>query len=162
MRKIRRVIIHHTAGSLSDTLQMVREWHKAKGFTDEQGHSGYHYFIDQEGVLFTDRPEEEMGCAVKNANHDSISIALAGNFNFDHPTNSQINTLLKCLISLVRRYNLKFWNIYGHKDIKRFFIFNTTATECPGNNLYNQLPDIRYRVGLARLQIKQEQTNDLA
>lgn len=153
-RKItKRIILHHSASKPNTTLDQIRQWHKEKGFTDEAGHSGYHFFIGNDGALRNDRPEDEWGCHVKNANQDSIGIVLTGNFNWDVPTNQQIKTLTDLLIRLVKKYNLKYWNIYGHKDIKQFFIFNTTFTNCPGNNLYKLLPDIRKNIGKAIGQI---------
>ncbi len=146
-RKItKRIIIHHTAGHPTDTLEMVRQWHREKGFTDAAGHSGYHYFIDQHGILFPDRPDDEWGAQVRNANQDSIGVCLAGNFDRDIPAPVQIDTLVKLLVELVKKYGLKYWNIYGHRDIKFLFIFNTTSTNCPGNHLYARLPEIRKRV----------------
>jgi len=149
MRKIKQLIIHHTAGRLSDTPEMVREWHRAKGFTDRAGKAGYHFFIMSNGFLFPERPVEEMGCHTKNFNANSIGICLMGDFRRDQPTDAQVETLVALLISLVLKYDLKFWNIYPHRDIKKLFIFNTTATNCCGENLIRLLPDIRRRVAFA-------------
>jgi hypothetical protein len=96
---------------LSDTLQDVRRWHAQKGFTDAAGHCGYHYFINQHGAILPDRPVDEWGCAVANANENAVHVCLAGNFDKDHPTQAQINALLIILIDLVRKYGLRYWNI---------------------------------------------------
>ena len=145
--KTKKLIIHHSASaSKTTTTLMVRQWHKEKDFTDPAGHSGYHYFILWDGTIIPDRPENEQGCHVKNANQDSIGICLMGNFNKEIPTIKQYNSLIELLIKLTKKYDLKYWNIYGHRDIKWLFIFNTTKTACPGDNLYIQLKNIRRRV----------------
>jgi N-acetylmuramoyl-L-alanine amidase len=148
-KSTKRIVVHHTAGHLTDTLEDVRRWHAEKGFTDAAGHCGYHYFIDGAGMLHPDRPDDEWGCAVKNANENSVSICLAGNFDRDYPTQAQITTLIGILIKMVVKYHLRYWNIYAHRDIKYLFIFNTTQTNCCGNHLITQLPDIRKRVAMA-------------
>ena len=148
-RKItRKIIIHHSASPLmTTTLGMIRKWHKEKGFTDENGCCGYHFFIGADGIVIPDRPVDDWGCGVKNANHDAVHICLAGNFNIEQPLQDQINPLKVLLVQLCNKYGLKYWNIYGHRDIKWMFIFNTTQTDCPGTNLYKMLPLIRRWVG---------------
>ena len=145
----KKIIVHHSASPPNTTLDQIRRWHAEKGFTDPAGHSGYHFFIDGDGIIHPDRPENEWGCQVKNANHDSIGICLAGNFNWNIPTDKQITALTMLLINLVGKYHLKYWNIYPHRDIKYLFIFNTTATNCCGDHLIRMLPDIRRRVAIA-------------
>jgi hypothetical protein len=143
----KKLIVHHSASPMArTTLDNIRAWHKEKGFTDDAGHCGYHYFINNAGIVQADRPEDEWGCAVKNANHDSISICVAGDFRTEFPTDFQMNALIKLLADLVKKYGLKYWNIYAHKDIKWLFVFNTTQTDCCGVHLYQQLPEIRRRV----------------
>jgi len=146
----KKIIIHHSASTRDFTIiEMIRGWHKEKGFLDANGKAGYHWIITGDGHAHAERKEDEWGAAVKNANHDSISICLTGNFNLEAPNDKQINTLIELLIVLVKKYKLKYWNIYGHRDIKWLFIFFTTQTACPGNILYARLPEIRKRVALA-------------
>ncbi len=149
MRKIKQIVVHHTAGHLTDTPAMVREWHKDKGFADFRGRAGYHFFILADGTVAPERPLEEMGCHVRNFNANSIGICLMGNFNREQPTEAQVTSLVTLLIDMVKRFGLKYWNIYSHGDIKFLFIFNTTATNCCGSSLIRMLPDIRRRVAMA-------------
>ena len=143
----KRIIVHHSASPRNTTTTlMVRNWHKEKGFTDILGYSGYHYFILWDGTVVTDRPEEECGCHTKDANNDSIGICVMGNFNKELPSEKQTNSLTELLIKLVKKYNLKYWNVYGHRDIKWLFVFSSTSTNCPGNNLYCKLREIRRRI----------------
>lgn len=146
-KRTNAIIIHHSASSRDrTTIGDIRSWHAKKGFTDSAGHSGYHFFISSSGNLIPDRPIDDWGCQVKNWNDRSIGICLAGNFNFENPTQAQIDALKDILVKIVVKYNLKYWNIYGHRDIKRLFIFNTTATACPGDNLYSKLKELRLYV----------------
>lgn len=150
-QQTKAIVIHHSATSrLTTTVEEIRKWHtdpppKGRGWED----IGYHFVITNDGILHTGRPEDDWGTQVANFNDKSIGICLTGNFDFNIPTQEQINTLIELLIRLVKKYSLKYWNIYGHKDIKQFFIFNTTSTNCPGDHLYAQLPEIRRRVAFA-------------
>jgi len=141
------IVIHHSASRPSTTVAEIKLWHTdpepwGRGWDD----IGYHWIITEDGALHAGRPEDEWGTQVAHFNDRSLGICLTGNFDKDYPTGPQINALISLLIRLVKKYGLQYWNIYGHKDIKRFFIFNTTATNCPGNHLYALLPDIRRRV----------------
>jgi hypothetical protein len=141
------IVVHHSVSPRdTTTLAEINAWHKEKGLTDAYGNCGYHFFIPANGDLMMGRPIDDWGCQVKNWNDRSVGVCLAGNFNQEQPTEAQINTLVECLVKACRKYNLKYWNIYGHRDIKWLFFFNTTQTACPGDNLYARLKEIRLRV----------------
>lgn len=146
-KKTTAIVIHHSASKLLTTFEQIKWWHTAapptgRGWDD----IGYHWVILADGTIRQGRPDDEWGTQVANFNDRSIGICLTGDFRTDYPTDQQINSLIGLLADLVRKYGLKYWNIYGHKDIKRFFIFKTTSTDCPGIHLYNRLPEIRRRV----------------
>ena len=153
-KKTTAIVVHHSASRPSTTFNEIKKWHtdpppRGRGWDN----IGYHWVILEDGTTVPGRPEDEWGTQVANFNDRSVGICLTGDFRTDIPTAKQIDALLVLLIRLVRKYKLKYWNIYGHRDIKRFFIFNTTATDCPGKNLYNELPDIRKRVAVAQLAV---------
>ncbi len=77
--------------------------------------------------------------AYKN-NDDSVGIVLTGNFNIGSPTTSQIKSLENLLTTLCGVYRLipDELSVIGHRDV------NSTA--CPGDMLYDMLPQIRKRV----------------
>lgn len=149
-KQTKAIVVHHSASSANTTVEDINRWHKEKGW----GGIGYHIVITKDGVVHTCRDLDEWGIQVANWNDKSVGVCLTGNFNKNIPTILQIKSLEKVLVNLCKKYNLKYWNIYGHRDIKRLFIFNTTQTACPGDNLYNLLPSLRRNVGISLGQIK--------
>ena len=146
-KKTTAIVLHHSASPRdTTTLAQITKWHKEKGLTDSFGTCGYHFFINGLGVLHAGRPIGEWGCQVKNWNDRSVGVCLAGNFNQEEPREIQISALVDILVMICKKYKLKYWNIYGHKDIKWMFFFNTTQTACPGDNLYKRLKEIRLKV----------------
>lgn len=143
-KQTKAIVVHHSASSRDKTTaSQIRSWHKEKWLTDQDGNSGYHYIITGDGHIHIERPVDEVGANVALFNHKSVGICLTGDFRKEEPSRDQINALKELLAKLIKKYNLKYWNVYGHKDIKVFFVFNSTLTDCPGKNLYTKLPAIR-------------------
>ncbi len=125
MREIKRIIIHHSAGSLSATAKQIRGWHMDKGWSDV----GYHGVIEGDGEYHPCRPHEKVGAHAKGANADSIGICVVGDNT--HPGREwrfvQIETLVETIRILRTEYPGA--EVLGHRDV------GTTATECPGVNI---------------------------
>jgi len=68
------------------SVDTIREWHIARGFSD----IGYHYVINSWGDRFDGRQQSLIGAHAKGRNHDSIGICLMGNFNTGYPTFEQM------------------------------------------------------------------------
>lgn len=135
MRKINDIVIHHSASARdTTTVAMIKSWHLAKGYSD----IGYHYVITGDGKLHVGRPAEQIGAHAYGRNTDTLGINLTGNFDIEKPKPGQVDTLVQLLATLCKRHKLKPSDILGHRD--------TIATSCPGNNLYNMLPEIRKKV----------------
>lgn len=81
MRKIKRIIIHCSATKAGHdvTVEDVRSWHKARGWSD----IGYHYFVDIHGRREIGRPIDRVGAHVKGHNGDSVGICYAGGVDGD-------------------------------------------------------------------------------
>ena len=62
---------------------------------------------------------------------------MTGNFDTERPTPEQIDSLERLLAFLCRIYDIEagVTTIEGHRDVN--------ATDCPGDNLYRLLPQIR-------------------
>ena len=136
-RAIRRLVVHHTAGPKSSTVEQIRRMHvKERKFRD----IGYHAVIPGNGTIQSGRPERMMGAHAQGANADSLGVALSGNFENEHPNAAQIDSLVLLLATWCRNYDVSPDHIHGHRDV------GTTATACPGRHLYQQLPAIRARV----------------
>lgn len=126
------IIVHHTAGTQSDTFEDVNRWHKERwpNFVSALGyHIGYHYFIDATGSVTQGRAETEEGAHTIGKNTESIGICLAGNFSRpgEIPTEEQERKLVELVQEIQKRWNIPNENIVPHRKF--------AATECYGKNL---------------------------
>lgn len=134
-----RIIVHHT-GLPKDRDMTAAEIHMLH--RDRLGWAGigYHYVIRKNGMVERGRGWNMVGAHAQYNNKDSVGIALAGNFCIGTPTPEQINSLVNLLVTLCGVYNLvpDELSVIGHRDVN--------ATACPGDMLYDMLPQIRKRV----------------
>ena len=81
MREINKVIVHCTATPENRvvTVEDVRQWHKARGWSD----IGYHIMIYLDGTVHEGRPIERSGAHCKGQNKNSIGIAYVGGVDKD-------------------------------------------------------------------------------
>lgn len=146
-----RVSVHHTAAAqpltLEDAIQemrVIQRFHqKGRGWID----IGYHFLIDGSGRVFAGRPEAVVGAHVRDRNTGNVGISLMGNFHppaTGRPTQEQISSLLGLLKWLLPAYDISPAELRGHRD--------QGSTDCPGDNLYSRLEDIRREAGAARPQ----------
>jgi len=121
MRNIRRIIVHCSATkpSMDIGADLIRQWHKLRGFSDV----GYHYIIRRNGAIETGRDHETAGAHAKGHNHDSLGICLVGgvkspwkkpdaNFTF-----IQYFQLVDLVQRLKARYHIQDSAIMGHRDL---------------------------------------------
>jgi len=139
MRKIKRIIVHHSESEGGD-VDFLRYCHV---HDNKWKDVGYHYVITNgkkhgdwkagmDGMIQEGRPVEMVGAHAKGANSDSIGICVIGDFEETKPTYKQIASLSSLLIELCVKHNINpFGNILGHRDVN-----NTT---CPGRYLYSIL-----------------------
>lgn len=113
-----------TPPSMNVTEEMIRGWHKDRGFDD----IGYHIFIKRSGHTDYGRPFDVRGAHVKGHNANSIGICLEGGVSEDGDpednfTDEQKHTLLRVMDGLRMLFpGLVF---KGHRD------FSGTDTSCP-------------------------------
>jgi len=127
MRKIAKIIIHHTG--VDTSLEKLRASVQRRGYSDIP----YHYVIDTDGTLHATRPITRMGAHCKGHNADSIGIALMGNLDRVPPTEAQVATLTRLIADLRRKFPVP---VLGHGDLR--------PTACPGRYLRPVLDAIRY------------------
>ena len=132
-RSVDLLVVHHTAGPSNSTVEDIRRSHSARGFND----IGYHAVVYGDGSLHRGRPESRMGAHARGANRGSLGVTVCGNFQDSEPSQGQVVKLIYVLAYWCQKYNVDPNNIKGHRDV------GTTATVCPGNNLYKYLPGIR-------------------
>ncbi|MEX2291157.1 MAG: N-acetylmuramoyl-L-alanine amidase [Mycobacteriales bacterium] len=177
--------VHHTATSNGDTdpeatVRAIYEYHAVD---NGWGDIGYHYLVDQYGVVYEGRwsgtasetcttgagadfaheaGSDRMATAAHTGGYNSgnLGVALLGDFtyhrrNANTPTSAATSSLTDVLAELSHRHGIAadgtvaYVNpvdggarsvdaVSGHRD--------WASTECPGDNLYAMLPDLRAEV----------------
>lgn len=125
---IKYLIIHHTAVSREDNSNQftaVKNYHIGKGWGD----IGYHYFIEPNGEVKNGRADHVTGAHTIGHNHDSLGIALAGNFDVELPTPKQEESLRLLLQRLSQEYSVAAKNIVPHRTFAN--------KSCYGNKIDN-------------------------
>lgn len=166
---VTHLIIHHTVlprddGNWALAVRDIWDFHTiTRGWED----IGYNVLIDPAGVLYEGRAGGDgvRGAHFICANENTMGIALIGNFEETMPTTATISTLIDLLTSKCLQYGIdplaSTWheatklylpNIAGHRDGNQAPSDSgacPAGTLCPGNSLYEQLPEIRYQVSRA-------------
>ena len=128
------IVIHHTGNPTDDDLsaEEIHASHLKQGWAG----IGYHFVIRKDGTVEAGRPYDCVGAHAEGENYHTIGIHLSGNFENAEPTQAQIESLAKLLADLTEMYSLENTAQYvvGHRDLM--------ATACPGENLYQMLPEI--------------------
>lgn len=124
MRKINAIIVHSTAtpAGRDVTVDEIRAWHRARGFSD----IGYHFIVYRDGSVMPGRPIARPGAHCLNHNANTIGVCYVGGVSADGLTPCDTRTAaqgiaLRALLStLVHVFNCK---VFGHRDFAR--------TDCP-------------------------------
>ena len=117
-RSINEIIVHCSATPEGKdfTVQDIRVWHKARGFSD----IGYHYVIYRNGDINTGRDVDIAGAHCTGHNTHSIGVCYIGGCASDGKTPKDTRTLNQkaALINLLRdlRKLYPYAKIRGHRD----------------------------------------------
>lgn len=136
------VVVHHSGNSGEKDPVAIEARHMGTNKWDD---IGYHYLIPPSGEVYEGRYLAFKGSHVDNANTGKIGILIMGDFEpqvldvDDEPTAAQLDSAINLVLALKRHFSLV--NLGGHKDYKH-------STECPGEDLYKLVPDLRKRTGL--------------
>ena len=117
-RYINEIIVHcsATAEGKDFTIDDIKRWHLARGFSD----IGYHYIIYRDGSINKGRDESKIGAHCTGHNSNSIGVcyiggcAADGKTPKDTRTEAQKSSLLKLLSELKKKYPKAV--IHSHKD----------------------------------------------
>ena len=159
---VKHVIVHHSAGSNSNTdyTYVVRQIYvlhtQGNGWNDV----GYNFLIAQNGAIYEGRegagPNEEnvLGSHFCGKNSQTMGICVLGNYETAEPTAAALNSLTRLISWKLDKANLNpaeymlhppssanpvaLGVIAGHRD--------GCTSECPGKNLYAKIPDIKQNV----------------
>jgi len=125
-----------TPPKMDVTASMIRDWHKARGWSD----IGYHYVIRLDGSLEIGRPFRKTGAHVKGHNKDNIGICLIGGLDADgNPrdtfNDAQYATLRFFIANLAGSEGIKQKNIKGHRD------WPNVSKSCPCFDVQDKLKE---------------------
>lgn len=123
MRKLNSIYIH-CSDSAWGCREIIDQWHKENGWIG----IGYHYVVNNgkqynsieydeklDGHLEIGRKIQFTGAHVYGKNKNSVGICMIG-INEDDFTNEQLMTTIKLVINLMKMYNIKLENVYGHYE----------------------------------------------
>lgn len=125
-RTIFEIIIHCTATAEGRdfTVDDIRAWHKARGWSD----IGYHYIIYRDGTVHEGRPVGQVGSHVAGRNTGTIGIAYVGGVSSDgkSPKDTRTASQRASLLWVVAELRKK------HKGIRAVTGHNQYAAKaCP-------------------------------
>ncbi|KAM4742715.1 peptidoglycan recognition protein 5 [Anableps anableps] len=135
-----RVVIHHTAfqsckglAECKEQLLSIQRLHMKERHFDD---IGYNFLIGGDGSVFEGRGWGVMGAHTQGYNSVSLGIAFMGNFNNDTPSKEEILSGKQLLMSgVLQGFIRPEFVLNGHRDLG--------ATQCPGENLYAALSQLR-------------------
>lgn len=135
MRKINKgVIVHHTAGSIHDSVADIRRFHVEKrGYND----IGYHALISPDGHIAPGRPVWKVGAHCKWHNTGTLGLCFIGYY---HPPLNQavIPAQLKSAAVQIAEWA----SMYGFSPSLVFPHSKFGATACPGDRIRERIPEI--------------------
>lgn len=118
-RKINDIILHCSATQegKSFTVEDIRKWHKAQGWSD----IGYHYLIYLDGSIHKGRDESISGAHCENHNSNSIGVCYIGGVDKngkpkDTRNKEQKQAQHKLIQELLDKYNLTLNNVHCHNQ----------------------------------------------
>jgi len=129
------VVVHHSATEYGNAA-IFDKWHRERNHWEGVGYdfvigNGSDSGDGQVEVTFRWRkqiPGAHCGGTANNwANRDGVGICLVGDFSRTVPTARQMQSLLKLIRFLQKRYGIPRSRIYGHKTTP-----GARVTDCPG------------------------------
>lgn len=128
MRPIAGIIVHHSAGPSSATVESIRRAHLARGWSDV----GYHLLIredpDHGWLIEGGRPLAAVGAHDEGQNTGTIGVCILGDYSTGPVPREAWHLLCGALAGLLIRYGLPIPCIEGHGENEG----PGHATACPG------------------------------
>ena len=158
---VKHLIVHHSAGSntnlnFTDVVRNIYVYHtKSRGWND----IGYNFLVAQDGTIYAGRDpqgatsqDNVLGAHFCSKNSLTMGVCLLGNYSDTIPKLSMLKALEKILVWKLYKEQLlpldsfphpgqtdpNLLSLVGHRD--------GCATQCPGNNMYPLLAQIRTNV----------------
>lgn len=145
-----KILVHHTAGTNSTDYSQAHAYNLARSI--QQGHfangwidSGQHFTISRGGYVLEGRHRSQevlsggtshvRGAHCDGQNDVAVGIENEGTYSSVQPPQALYDQLVAMCSYICQQYGINSSQIYGHRD------FN--ATDCPGDQLYARLPQLR-------------------
>lgn len=161
---VKHIIVHHSAGSNTTTnfMEAVRNIYTFHTTPPPNGNGwndvGYNFLIAQDGTIFQGRDgqgimdgDNVLGAHFCGKNSGTMGICLLGNYNEVQPSNAAIKSLINLAGWKLGKEKLPVIGQFQHTDGLLNIISghrDGCATECPGNNLYTKLAELRQKIAL--------------
>jgi N-acetylmuramoyl-L-alanine amidase-like protein len=186
-QRVQKAIVHHTAGddggtNVAATIRAIYYFHAV---TRGWGDIGYNYLVDKYGNIWTGRSggDNVVGGHAYGWNYGSFGVAAIGTFTSIQPTSAMVGAIANIIAMKFAQFGIApygadtfthkeqrtdgTWvpvtsnppNIQGHRDSNYIVGATGGQTECPGNMLWAQLPNIR---SLAQAAVNNGYTNLVA
>jgi len=123
-----RIIVHTTADLYPfNQLERVDNWHRQLDFPKSSlGYwIGYTYFLERNGKVIQTRTDTEQQAHVQGYNSDSIGIGVAGNHDYERPTQLQLSAVKNLILHKMTEHSILPDNVFGHRNFTKF-------KTCPG------------------------------
>ncbi len=162
---VKHVIIHHASGSNTATnfTEVIRNIYLLHTQTNGWNDIGYNYLIAQDGTVFEGRlgqgtleSDNVLGAHFCGKNTNTMGICLLGDYQTAiNPTQATLNALYRLIAWKLKKENLfnplaAFMHPQGATDAKILGVISGhrdgCATDCPGDNVYRQLAQIKANI----------------
>ncbi len=156
----KHVIVHHAAGSNTNTnyTDVVRNVYTFHTQTNGWNDVGYNFLIAQDGTIYEGRDGQNimdgdnvLGAHFCSQNSGTMGICLLGDYMTAQPTDISLASLAKLIAWKMKKESIlpleksihaasgkNLNNLSAHRD-------GSCSTDCPGNNLYAKLEQIRQK-----------------
>lgn len=159
---VTHLIVHHSGShtTSSDFAAVVRSYWNFHVNSRNWGDIGYNWLVDGNGVVYQGRAfalngnRDVIGAHFSGHNANTMGICVIGTYTNQLPTNDALSSLAEMLAWKASERGLdpmgrgqhyspggNIFRISGHRDSGIF-------TECPGQRLYNHLPQVRRDVAV--------------
>ena len=159
----RHCIVHHSASSNTDTnsINLVRAFYIQHKDINGWDDIGYNYLIGYDGTVFAGRDPERQGIDQDNVlgahfcgkNSFTMGICVIGYFEAEAPDQRAISSLEQLLTWKMYKDKLNPLDSLHHPDTINGDLLpvlgghrNGCATTCPGQILFDRLPEIRAEI----------------
>jgi hypothetical protein len=157
---VKHIIVHHAAGSNINTnyTDVVRNIYTFHTGTNGWNDVGYNFLIAQDGTIYEGRDGQNimdgdnvLGAHFCGQNTGTMGICLLGDYMTAQPNDKTLESLSRLIAWKMKKETLQplekglhttsgkiLNNISAHRD-------GTCSTDCPGDNLYVKLEQIRQK-----------------